>query len=333
MWAANAFGGLPYGIPGSPGIDPTIQAVNAELVDLHWRLGAYLSLRVAKEGWGQGTVQQLAAYLKDREPGLRGFSAQNLWRMRQFFEAYEGDKELSAVLRELSWTHNTIVFTKCKSRTERAFYLNHAIQECWTTRQLERQIEGCLFERSIINKPKLSASMREMHPAAESLFKDQYLMNFLNLPEAHSERDLQKGLVLNLKDFLLEMGRDFCLIGVEYPLQAGARDFFVDMLLFHRGLHALVAIELKIGEFEPEYLGKLEFYLEALDRDHRKPDEAPRIGMLLCKSRDKDVVEYALSRTLSPALVAEYRTKLPGKALLQAKLEELYALARPLEDP
>ena len=304
-----------------------IRTVNAELVDLYWRLGSYLATRVAQEGWGQGTVQQLALFLKERAPGLQGFSAQNLWRMRQFFETYQGEEKLSAVLRELPWTHNLLVMGKCKSMKERAFYLTLATREAWSSRQLERQIEGCLFERSLTEKPKLSSVLRELHPAAENLFKDQYLVDFLALPERHTEKDLQKGLVLHLKDFLLELGRDFCLIGTEYRLQVGVRDFFVDLLLYHRALQAMVAVELKIGEFEPEHLGKLSFYLEALDRDHRKPHEAPSIGMLLCKSRDKDVVEYALSRTLSPALVAEYRTKLPDKDLLQAKLEEFYILA------
>jgi predicted nuclease of restriction endonuclease-like (RecB) superfamily len=303
------------------------RAVNAELMDLYWRMGSYVAAKVAREGWGQGTVRQLAGYLAEREPGIRGFSAQNLWRMRQFFETYQGDEMLSALLRALSWTHNLLILGKCKSTEERSFYLKLAASEARSSRQLEHQIEGCLFERSLSGKPKLSAVLRDLHPAAENLFKDRYVMDFLDLPDRHTERELQKGLVLHLKDFLLELGRDFCLIGTEYPLQVGARDFFIDLLLYHRGLQAMVAIELKIGEFEPEHLGKLDFYLEALDRDHRKPHEAPSIGMLLCKARDQDVVEYSLSRTLSPALVAEYQTKLPEKAVLQAKLEELYALA------
>ncbi len=159
------------------------------------------------------------------------------------------------------------------------------------------------------------------------MFRDSYLVEFLQLPPTHAEADLQKGLVSQLKQFLLELGRDFCFVGSEYTLQVGGKDFALDLLFFHRGLNALVAIELKVEEFQPEHLGKLEFYLEALDRDVKKPHEQPAVGVLLCATKNAEVVEYALSRSMSPAVVAEYRTKLPEKALLQAKLHELYQLA------
>ena len=146
------------------------------------------------------------------------------------------------------------------------------------------------------------------------------------MPESHSEADLHRGLLAKLKQFLLELGRDFCFVGSEYPIQVGKRDFALDLLFFHRGLNALVAIELKVGRFEPEYLSKLSFYQEVLDRDHRKSHENPAIGALLCASKDQEVVEYALSRSLSPALIAEYQTLLPDKKLLRAKLHEFYTL-------
>ncbi len=155
------------------------------------------------------------------------------------------------------------------------------------------------------------------------------MVEFLNLPEAHSEADLHRGLLAWLKAFLIELGRDFCFVGSEYPIQVGGRDFALDLLFFHRGLNCLVAIELKVGRFEPEHLGKLEFYLAALDRDHRKPRENPAIGVLLCASKDSEVVEYALNRSLSPALIAEYQTQLPDKKLLADKLHEFYALNAP----
>jgi len=163
-----------------------------------------------------------------------------------------------------------------------------------------------------------------MHPQATSAFKDAYMVEFLGLPNAHSEADLQHGLLQKLKAFLIELGRDFCFVGAEFPVQVGGRDFALDLLFFHRGLNCLVAIELKVGRFEPEYLGKLSFYLEALDRDVKKPHENPAIGVLLCASKDDEVVEYALSRSASPALIAEYQTQLPDKTLLQAKLHEFY---------
>jgi len=303
-----------------------LQAVNVALVDLYWRIGEYIIQKIQADGWGQGTVTELSAWLRHREPGLRGFSAQNLWRMRQFVETYQEDAVLSPLVRVLPWTHNLLILSKCRSAEERGFYLKLAAQERWGTRELERQIEGALFERSLTGKPKLSAALRELHPEAAALFRDRYVVDFLGLPESHSEKDLQRALMQHLKAFLLELGRDFCFVGSEYPVQVGGRDFFIDLLFFHRGVQALVAFELKIGAFEPGHLGQLSFYLEALDRDHRKPHEAPSIGVLLCKSQDADVVEYSLSRTLSPALVAEYQTQLPDKALLQAKLDEFYEL-------
>ena len=318
----SAFGEVLALIRGSR--NRALQAAHAELVGLYWTLGQHLSQKVAGEGWGQGTVQQLATWLQVQEPGLRGFSAPNLWRMKQYFETYQGEEKLSTLSRVLSWSHNTLLLSKCKSNEERGYYLHLAQREHWSVRQLDRQIDGALFERTLTGKPKLSPVLRELHPCAERCFKDRYLVDFLDLTESHSERDLQRGLIAHLKDFLLELGRDYCFIASEFPLKVGAKDFFIDLLLFHRGLQALVAFELKIGEFHPADLGQLSFYLEALDRDHKKPHEASSIGILLCKTQDREVVEYALSRTLSPALVAEYQTRLPDKDLLRSKLEEFY---------
>ncbi|HEX8705036.1 MAG TPA: PDDEXK nuclease domain-containing protein [Myxococcaceae bacterium] len=301
-------------------------AANLELVELYWAIGQYLSHKVAEEGWGRGTVQRLAAWLAAKEPGLRGFSSSNLWRMRQFFELYASDETLAPLVRQLPWASNLLILGRCKTPEERAFYLRLAIDQRWPSRELERQMEGALFERTVAGQPTLSPALRELHPNAGSVFKDRYLLDFLQLPEEHFERDLQHALVANLKQFLLELGRDFCFVGERYCVQVGTQDFFIDSLFFHRGLQALVAIELKVDTFKPEHLGQLQFYLEALDRNHRKPHEAPSIGVLLCKTRDQEVVEYPLSRSLSPALVAEYATRLPDKALLQAKLDELYEL-------
>ena len=310
-------------------------AANLELVELYWAIGRYLSHKVAEEGWGRGTIQRLSAWLAAREPGLRGFSASNLWRMRQFFDFYAADAVLAQWVRQLPWASNLLILGRCKTPEERAFYLRLAIDQRWPSRELERQLEGALFERTATGKPTVSPTLRAQHPNAEGVFKDRYLLDFLQLPEEHFERDLQHALAVNLKQFLLELGRDFCFVGEQFCVQVGTQDFFIDLLFFHRGLQALVAIELKVDTFKPEHLGQLQFYLEALDRNYRKPHEAPSIGVLLCKTRDQDVVEYALSRSLSPALVAEYATKLPDKALLQAKLDELYeriASERPEED-
>lgn len=302
-------------------------AINKELIDLYWDIGATISRRIAADGWGQGTVLALADHIRKRRPGRSGFSARNLWRMMQFYETYRDKPKLSALLTELSWTHNLLILGKCKRDDEREFYLRLAHGQKWPSRELERQINGALFERTVLSPPKLSAPLTELHPDAAALFKDTYLVEFFDLPPAHSEADLHCGLVEQLKQFLIELGRDFCFAGTQYPLQVGGRDFALDLLFFNRALNALVAFEIKISEFQPEYLGKLEFYLEALDRDVKKPHERPSIGVLLCATKDNEVVEYALSRAVSPALVAEYQTRLPDKKLLQAKLHEFYALA------
>ncbi|HRE85961.1 MAG TPA: PDDEXK nuclease domain-containing protein [Candidatus Accumulibacter phosphatis] len=304
----------------------TLSAVNAALINLYWQVGRTISTRIAAEGWGKGTVEALATYIDRQHPGQRGFSPQNLWRMRQFYETWCGQPELSTLLRELPWSAHLHILAKTKRPEEREFYLRMSSQQRWPVREVARQIDSALFERAVLHPPKLSTALRELHPGADAVFRDAYVVEFLELPNGHREADLHQSLLRNLRRFLGEMGRDFCFIGSEVPLQVGGRDFALDLLFFHRELNCLIAIELKIGEFQPEHLGKLEFYLEALDRDLRKPHEGPSIGLLLCASKDSEVVEYALSRSLSPALVAEYWTRLPDRKLLQAKLHEFYTL-------
>jgi len=305
----------------------TAAAVNTALIDLYWSIGQHISHKVAQDGWGQGTVASLADYIRARLPNARGFSAQNLWRMRQFFDTYQSNPKLSPLLRELPWTHNLLILAASKREEEREFYLRVARDQKWSSRELERQLAGALFERVVLSPTKLSAPLRELHPDAASVFKDSYLVEFLDLPKGHSEADLHDALVEHLKDFLIELGRDFCFVGSHYPIQVGGDDFEIDLLFFHRGLNCLVDIELKIDRFRPEHLGKLNFYLEALDRDVKKPHENPAIGVLLCATKNEEVVEYALSRAASPTVIAEYQTRLPDKQLLQAKLHEFYESA------
>ena len=305
------------------------QAVNSAMIDLYWRVGEYIHHKIEADGWAKGTVLQLAAYVARRVPGRRGFSAQNLWRMRQFFVTYREDSKLSTLLRVLQWSAHLHIMSRSKSFEEREFYLRLATQNRWSVRELERQIDAALFERSVLSAPKLSTVLREMRPEAADHFRDAYVLDFLALPGEHSEADLHRSLLQNLGRFLTELGRDFCYVGSEYPIQVGGQDFALDLLFFHRGLNCLVAIELKVTAFAPEHLGKLNFYLEALDRDARKPHENPAIGVLLCASKDEEVVEYSLSRSLSPALIAQYQTQLPDKKMLAAKLHEFYALNAP----
>ena len=248
--------------------------------------------------------------------------------MMQFVETYRGQPILATLSRELSWSHNLAILSRSKRDEEREFYLRMATQERWSFRELQRQLNGALFERVVISPVKVAALLRQLHPDAAAVFKDSYLVEFLDLPPEHSEDDLQRGLIDQLKLFLIELGRDFCYIGSHYPIQVGGRGFALDLLFFNRSLNCLVAIELKVIEFEPEHLGKLQFYLEALDRDVKKPHERPSIGVLLCATKNHEVVEYALSRAMSLDTSRLTKTKMPEKKLLQAKLHEFYELAQ-----
>jgi predicted nuclease of restriction endonuclease-like (RecB) superfamily len=305
------------------------QAVNTELIGLYWQVGEYISRKLETAAWGEGVVDQLAGYIARHHPDVHGFTRRNLFRMRQFYETYRREPKVSPLVTQLPWTHNLLILSACKRPEEREFYLRLATHEKWSSRELERQISGCLFARAVLNPPKVSAVLTQLHPDATSVFKDTYLLDFLALPENHFEASLQHALVTNLRRFLAELGRDFAFVGEQYRLQVGGQDFALDLLFYHRSLQCLVAFDLKITRFEPEHLGKMDFYLEALDRDVRKPHERPSIGVLLCATKDNEVVEYALSRSLSPALIAEYQTALPDKQLLQRKLHEFYQLAMP----
>lgn len=244
--------------------------------------------------------------------------------MKQFYETYKDFPKLSPLVREISWTHNMLIFSRCKTIEEKEFYLKLVKQENYSKRELDRQISASLFERVMIGSSKLSTVLKEASNDLTNTFKDSYVFEFLNLPEPHSENELQRGLVEQMKKFILELGKDFLFIGEEYKLQVGNSDFFIDLLFYHRGLQCLVAFELKADKFKPEHLGQLNFYLEALNRDVKKSNENPSIGVLLCKDKDSEIVEYALSRSLSPTMISEYKTQLPDKTLLQRKLHELF---------
>jgi len=301
------------------------QAVNSELVSLYWQLGEHISKKIESAEWGDGVVDDLATLLARRYPGLRGFTRSNLFRMRQFFEAYQDRRRVAPLVRQLPWTHHLIILGRAKPPETREFYVLTAIRERWTKRELERQIDSGAVLRSTQAAKTVSATVARIHPTAVDELKNAYNLEFLGLRDGHSEGDLHGALLRDLGRFITELGRDFCFVGSEYPVQVGNQDFAIDLVFFHRGLQCLIAFELKVEKFKPEHLGQLSFYVEALDRDVRKPHERPSIGVLLCASKDDEVVEYALARTTSPTLVAEYQTVLPSKAVLRAKLHELYA--------
>jgi predicted nuclease of restriction endonuclease-like (RecB) superfamily len=340
-----------------------IAAVNSELVNLYWQVGQYISLRLEKATWGDGTVKELAQYIQKHHPEIKGFDKKNLYRMCRFYQTYsnllfvapavlqiqqadnESDKIVAPLVRQLpdtpsdlmslsdirdtilskiSWSHHLIIVGRCKTAEEREFYIRLCIREHYSKRELDRQISSSAFERVMIGNVRLPESIKQLPQDMTNVLKDSYVFDFLNLPEPYIENDLRKALLCELKRFMLELGPDYLFVGEEFPIKVGNRDFRIDLLFFHRSLQCLVAFELKTDRFEPEYLGKTNFYLEALDRDVRKPNENPSIGVLLCKDKDEEVVEYALSRSLSPTMVAQYLTELPEKRLLQQKLHELF---------
>ena len=303
-----------------------LRLVNAELINLYWNIGEYISNKIELSEWGESVVVELAKYIQETEYELKGFSDKNLWRMRQFYETYKDSPKLSPLAREISWTNNLIILSRTKTLEEREFYLMLCKNERYSKRELDRQISSSLFERALIGNSKISTTLLETKLDITNTFRDNYVFEFLNLKETHNESDLQKGLIKEMKNFVLELGKDFLFIGEEYKVMVGNSDFFIDLLFYNRALQCLIAIELKTDKFKPEHLGKLNFYLEALDRDVKKENENLSIGILLCKDKDDEVVEYALNRSLSPTMVSEYKTQLPDKKLLQKKLNEIFMI-------
>ena len=301
-----------------------LRKVNEELILMYWRVGECLSRESENSMFGDSYIESVAKEIQQAFPGIKGFNRRGLYRMKQFYETYRDDEFVSAVLTQISWTNHLSIMSKSKSAEERRFYINLCIKESYSSRELERQIDSGYYERYMLSKEKLLPE--PLTKLKENPFLDSYVIEFLDLPKNFRETDLKKGLIQNMKDFILEVGKDFTFIDEEYRVQVGGEDFRVDLLFFHRGLQCLVAIELKIGKFKPEYISKMDFYLEALDRQKKKENENPSVGMILCASKDDEVVEYAMSRTMSPMMVAEYKLQLPDKSVLQKKLQELINL-------
>jgi len=301
------------------------RAVNHELISMYWEIGHFISKKVTSNDWGKSVVIEFSRYIQSHFAGIKGFSPQNIWRMKQFYETYAGNEKLSPLVREISWTNNVLIMMAAKSDEEREFYLLLSAKNNYSKRELERQIDSSLYERTMISTEKNQLFLSRN--AGLTALRDSYVLEFLDVPEHHKEKELRKAIIANLRDFILEFGKDFSFVGEEYRVQVGNTDFNIDLLFYNRELSCLVAIELKIGRFKPEHLGQLEFYLEALDRDVKKQNENPSVGLVLCTKKDNEVVEYALSRSMSPALIAEYQTHLPQKALLANKLRELRELA------
>ena len=306
--------------------DRAYRAVNEEMIRMYWDVGAYLSDLCANSSFGDKVIDEAAKYIAACAPSLKGFHRRGLYRMKQFFETYKDDEFVSALLTQISWTNHLLIMSKAKSKEERQFYISLSVKENYSSRELERQIDSTYYERYMLSAGKQLPEPFKKN--AKNHILDTYVLEFLDLPNAFSEKSFRKAIIHNLKQFILEFGKDFSFIGEEYRIQVGGQDFYIDLLFYNRALSCLVPVELKIGKFKPEHIGQINFYLEALDREMKKPNENPSVGLILCASKDDAVVEYALSRSLSPTLVADYSLVLPDKKLLREKLKELtdYAL-------
>lgn len=267
----------------------------------------------------------MAAYIATANPGVRGFNRRGLYRMKQFYETYKDDEFVTPLVTQISWTNHLLILSGAKSAEERHFYMALCAKEHYSKRELERQIDSAYYERYMLSAKKLVPESVPQDVRGSIL--DTYVLEFLDLPEQFSERNLRNAITDNLKQFILEFGKDFTFIGEEYRIQVGGQDFYIDLLFYNRALSCLVPIELKIENFKPEHIGQINFYLEALDRAVKRPKENPSVGVILCVGKDDAVVEYALSRSMSPTLVSDYTLHLPDKKLLQNKLRELTELA------
>ncbi len=303
--------------------------VNEEMVLLYLDIGKFLYDLKSNSGYGDKIVAKAAEFMKSNYPQLRGFTKRNLERMIQFYSTYKEDEIATPLVTQLSWTNNLLILSGAKTKEERYFYLKLAIKNNYSKRELDRQITSSYYERFILSEGKQLPTIKKTvdeddYPNTRLL--DTYSLEFLDLPNEYNEMDLKKSIIRNLKDFILEIGNDFTYIGDEYKVQIGNHDFFIDLLFYNRELSCLVAFELKLGEFKAEYLGKMNLYLEALDRNVKKDYENPSVGIILCSSKDKEVVEYSLSKNMSQTMISEYRLKLIDKKILEMKLKEMKSL-------
>lgn len=309
-----------------------LKAVNKELVGLYWDIGRMIAERQKVEGWGKSVVQRLAADLQAEFRGVGGLSSSNLWRMKAFFEAYEGSEKLAPLVREIGWSHNLVILERCKDPLEREFYIRMTRKFGWTKNVLIHQIENQSYEKSFLGQTNFDQALTpELRARAQLAVRDEYTFDFLALGDEHGERELEKALITRVEDFLHTMGGMFAFVGSQFRLEVGGKEYFIDLLLFHRRLRSLVAIELKVGEFQPEFVGKMQFYLTALDRQVREESEKPSIGIILCKEKNRTVVEYALHDARKPMGVATYHISRQLPKELKGQLPSPQEIARLLE--
>ena len=284
-----------------------IKKVNTELIELYWEVGGEIDRQQREQGWGKSVVEILAKELQKEFPGVQGFSTRNLWRMKNFYVEYSKDAILPPLVAEIGWSHNCVIIEKCKDPLQREFYIKMTKRYGWTKDVLINNIENKAFEKYLTNQTNFDETVPEKYRLQAKLaVKDDYNFDFIEMGIEHSEAELEVGIINNIRAFLLEMGGDFSFIGNQYHLDAADDDYYIDLLLYHRRLRCLIAIELKIGEFKPEYASKMQFYLTVLDETMKLPDENPSIGIIICKSKNRIRVEYTLKASNKPIGVATY---------------------------
>jgi len=295
-----------------------LRAVNKELIQLYWDIGKKIVERQTALGWGKSVVETLSADLQKEFPGIRGFSAANLWRIKNFYSEYSENLKLAPLVREIGWAHNVIIMEKCKDDLEREFYIKMTKKFGWTKNVLIHQIENKSYQKYLLNQTNFEKTLpAEYKHQAKFAVKDEYTFDFLELGEEHNELQLETALINNIRKFLIEIGGNFAFIGNQFKIEVGKNEYFIDLLLFHRKLRCLFAVELKVGEFKPEYAGKMQFYLSVLNDKIKLENENPSIGLILCKDKDRLIVEYALKDSKQPIGVASYRitNKLPKELI------------------
>jgi predicted nuclease of restriction endonuclease-like (RecB) superfamily len=311
-----------------------LKAVNKELIKLYWDIGKMIVEKQKKYGWGKSIVENLARDLQKEFPGMRGLSSRNLWYMRDFYLTYKDKPKLQPLVAEISWTHNIIIMEKCKDDLEREFYIRMSRKFGWSKNVLIHHIENKTYEKTLSGQTSFEKTLPEkLKHQAKLAVKDEYIFDFLELTEEHSEMELERAIIAKINKFLIEMNGMFAFIGNQFRIEINDKEFFIDILLYHRHLKCLVAIDLKVSEFKPEYVGKIQFYLSALDDKVKLPDENPSIGIIICKEKDRTIVEYALRDTNKPISVATYkvtsklpknlRNQLPSPEQIQELIEKI----------
>jgi predicted nuclease of restriction endonuclease-like (RecB) superfamily len=310
-----------------------LRAVNKELVGLYWDIGRIIAERQTDAGHGAAIAERLAADLRREFPGVSGYSRRNIFYMLEFYQTYRDLPKVQPLVAQIGWTHNLIILQRCKDPLESEFYIRMTRKFGWSKNVLIHQIENQSYEKTLLGQTNFDKALTpKLRAQAKLAVKDEYTFDFLELGEQHSERELERALIARIERFLRAMGGLFAFIGSQFRLEVEDKEYFIDLLLFHRRLKCLVAVELKIGEFQPEFVGKMQFYLTTLDRQVREKGENPSIGIILCKEKKRTIVEYALQPAKKPIGVATYQIvkRLPKE--LKGQLPSPEEIAKLLED-